>query len=112
MAVQVRVRIVKNNSGAILERIKKRVEQATEAAGVEFETGAKAIVPVKTGRLQRSIQVLALSSTMRRFEATESYGPYVEFGTSRAAAQPFFLPTFDRVADRYLKAIRRIAQNP
>lgn len=66
-----------------------------ERRALAVERAAKRLCPVDTGRLRSSIAhdlardargLLAMIGT------NVSYGPFVEFGTSRARAQPFLRP--------------------
>lgn len=52
---------------------------------------AKELCPVDTGRLQASISV-SQDGNGAYVSAGTDYAPYVEFGTSKAAAQPFLVP--------------------
>jgi HK97 gp10 family phage protein len=57
------------------------------------------IVPVRTGKLQRSLHVTPKTPGKKRYTFGDKvdYGVYVEFGTSRMAAQPFLRPALDEL---------------
>ena len=55
----------------------------------------QSLVPVDTGALQECIDY-NVSGDDLTFEATEDYAGFVEYGTSKMAAQPYFNPAIDR----------------
>lgn len=60
-----------------------------------FERQAKAITPVDTGRLRASIHTDVQGNSSQAEGSTGTnveYAPYVEFGTSKAKAQPYLRP--------------------
>lgn len=67
---------------------------------------AKAVCPVDTGELRRSISSSAqgLTSTIG---TNKEYAMYVEFGTCKMAAQPYLVPSLTGSKDEILEAIKR-----
>ena len=62
---------------------------------LKVEREAKSLCPVDTGRLRSSItsQVYTEEDTIVGVVGTDvEYAAFVEFGTSRASAQPFLVP--------------------
>jgi HK97 gp10 family phage protein len=62
---------------------------------IRVETAAKRACPVDTGRLRSSIThevAVDVRGLAGRVGTNVEYAPYVEFGTSRASAQPFLIP--------------------
>jgi len=59
---------------------------------------ARRIVPVKTGKLQRSIKAKEDS-----VEVTEEYAGFVEFGTEKMAAQPYLRPAIEQFSKEDLE---------
>ncbi len=78
-----------------LDDIEARAEQALAACVKRLADDvcvrAKEICPVDTGALRDSITVSA-DSESARISADADYAAYVEFGTSRARAQPYLVP--------------------
>ena len=65
---------------------------------VAIEERAKEIVPVDTGALQESIHVEKGDQLGEyRVVASEPYAAFVEFGTSKMAAQPYLIPAWRQV---------------
>ena len=101
-----------------LENLEKKLiaaaMQGLEESGGAIVDEARERVPVKTGRLKDSIGLAtdedALSVTVK---ADTPYAKFVEFGTFKTPARPFFLPaveherpkTAGRVADAIKKAM-------
>lgn len=59
-----------------------------------FMSIATSLCPVRTGNLQGSINAGGIGN-MVYAEATAEYAQYVEYGTSRMSAQPFFEPALE-----------------
>lgn len=95
------------------EIFRKPTEQAMEAFVQVVEGSAVKLAPVDTGRLRGSIhsKVDTGSDTIVGEVATPvEYAEFVEFGTSKTAAQPFLRPAvlknlskFNRILQKYLK---------
>lgn len=87
---------------------------ATRASAKVVSDEAKRLVPVKYGRLKKSIGVIKRKS--RRGEVTFSvsprkggkndgfYGRFIELGTSKMIARPFLRPALEKSVDETLKA--------
>ena len=73
------------------KKMKEIIARAIAYAADRIEIEAKAEVPVRTGRLQSSIQQGTLSDGRWVGPDTE-YDIYVEMGTSRMSAQPYLRP--------------------
>lgn len=90
-------------------------EDALIAAARPILATARRLVPVKTGKLKRSITTRKISargtSLLARtigFNAPgRFYSHLVEFGTSRSAARPFMRPAIDSNADRSILEMGR-----
>jgi HK97 gp10 family phage protein len=63
---------------------------------VDVARDARRIVPVRTGRLQRSIGVRSVNSETAVVEASAPYAGYVELGTRYMKAQPYLKPALYR----------------
>lgn len=84
-----------------LERLngnRERVERwIPQKMAQDAETYAKLEVPVDTGALKNSIIAQPEDAKTWILHDGMEYGIFVEFGTSRMAAHPFFLPAVVRV---------------
>lgn len=72
-----------------------QLERGLVEAAQSIVDAARAIVPVKTGRLQNSIRwqmEKPLTALVQAGGEAAPYAGYVENGTSRMAAQPFMSP--------------------
>ncbi len=81
------------------DSVKPITERSIEACLQDMVDYAKAIVPVDTGYLQRSIDWVAMGEGEWHFRAMAGYASYVELGTSRMRAQPFMQPAVDAILD-------------
>ena len=66
---------------------------------------AKSLCPVDTGRLQSSINVQSGGNTAVVISADTEYAVFVEFGTSKMAAQPYLVPALLSNTQAILSAI-------
>lgn len=82
----------------------------SEAAGL-FEAEEKLLVPVLTGRLKASIATTVVTDTpekqQRAVAPDTEYAGYVEYGTSRMAAQPYVRPAYDMHQSEAVEVIKR-----
>ena len=75
--------------------ISDQVSDFLETMGQIVVEEMQSLVPVDTGALQESIDY-SVSGDDLTFEATEPYAGFVEYGTSKMQAQPYFNPAIDR----------------
>lgn len=87
--------------------------QAPEKAGkallqtaTDIVTVMKQIVPVDTGALRQSIGADPKDSTTIYIGSDKEYAPYVEYGTSRMAAQPYFTPAFMQARETFAARLK------
>lgn len=73
------------------------VREALEEGAQEIFDAARSKVPIDTGALFDSISQ-NVSDTEFTVQATEDYAGFVEFGTVKMAAQPYFYDTANQVA--------------
>lgn len=73
------------------------VSQELRDAAEEIEFLAKDIVPVDTGALRASIHVVVFDELSLQVRADAHYAAFVEYGTSRMAAQPYMTPAVEAV---------------
>ena len=72
--------------------IEAAVSEAVAAGAEVVADNARSACPVDTGALQASIAV-AKNGTSAEINANTDYAAYVEFGTSKMAAQPYLVPS-------------------
>ncbi|MCS7124780.1 MAG: HK97 gp10 family phage protein [Candidatus Bathyarchaeota archaeon] len=76
------------------ESMQRAVQEKLEKWAMEVREDAKALAPVRTGRLRGSIYAKTSGWTVE-VGATAEYAIYVEFGTRHMQAQPFIRPAFE-----------------
>lgn len=94
----------------------KRVLSAVESAKVSALSSigdivvdrAKSKAPVDTGKLQDSIRKDMLRDDYVIISANTDYAQYVEYGTSKQAAQPYMRPAVTENSDVLVSTIRNI----
>ena len=109
MSFYLDMQIDTSNAQAKLQRLLDKFPEAPQIVQEDFEVAmdnlidiAVSICPVETGNLASSIQVLGDFPSFE-FVADavnkdgEYYGGYVEYGTSKMAAEPFMWPAIEAV---------------
>jgi HK97 gp10 family phage protein len=99
-----------NHFGAIAARLKPKAHALVAETIAVIETNANAIVPVDTGALQASIESHMESDTHGVVSANTDYAGYVEFGTTRAPAQPYMHPSFDAARPAFDAGLARLLE--
>jgi len=89
------------------EEGRRLVVELTEIAGKETAREAKVFAPVDTGKLRQSIKAEKQNNYLWFVTAYEKYARWVEFGTSKMAAQPFMHPAFRVIAKQYIRDLKR-----
>lgn len=89
-----------------IEKIKRGIPQSvedtlTEAADLAIKV-AKDVVPVDTGRLRDSIDILEQGEDYVIVGSDVEYAFFVEFGTVKMEAQPYLSPALDQVTSRFV----------
>ncbi|MDW0112158.1 HK97 gp10 family phage protein [Sporosarcina saromensis] len=78
-------------------KLNDEAKKAIHTRTLEMEANAKSLSPIDTGHLRRSLNSTFSdegSSTVGEVSTVVEYAPFVEFGTSKQAAQPFLTPSF------------------
>lgn len=97
------------------ERVKTYASDAVEASAFSIAQRARALVPVATGDLKAAIES-ASTGTSGRVGLVALGGPtgpsyywrFVEFGTVRHPAHPFFRPAADIESEVFINRMRAI----
>lgn len=99
------------------EKVRKAVLQGLRDTIADVAQDAVNLSPVKTGNNRRSIkyEVSGMGSNEvvdpKKMEAavysTSGYGGFLETGTSKMAARPYFKPSMDKHKDEIAPNIRR-----
>lgn len=76
-------------------------------SGLDIEATAKVNAPVDTGTLENSISA-DIDGLTAEVSATTNYADYVEYGTSRMAAQPYMGPAFDAHVPAFEEALGKV----
>jgi HK97 gp10 family phage protein len=77
---------------AIRRGLRPALRESVGDVAAGMEQRARALVPVRTGALQRSIGHDFPTPTSARVFATQPYARFVEYGTRYMAAQPYLTP--------------------
>lgn len=99
----------------MLPRVKSEIEQALTDSALLVERDAKIKSPVDTGRLRSSLTHVSEDSGSDnpsvKVGTNVEYAKFVEFGSSRQAAQPFLYPALieneQKIKRKLAEAFRR-----
>lgn len=93
----------------IMARTRPLAMAAVAKTVQDIETGAKSRAPVDTGNLRNSIQG-SVGGLSGQVSVGAHYGIYVEFGTYKMSAQPYFIPAVEAARGPFLKAMEAIVR--
>lgn len=101
------VRIVSNRLPQMPSLIHAAVAAEVEKASYRVEAQAKAMAPVRTGTLRRSIHtVMSNGGLTGTIGPSVLYGKFVEFGTRRMGARPYMRPAAERELPKFAAAVK------
>jgi len=107
---EIRFEVKVDNFGKVKELSDEAIERALEQCGALWESYAKQLAPVDTGRLRNSIEHHAESTNTMIVETNVEYAIYQELGTRYQSGTPFIKPsgesnvtTFKSVIENELK---------
>lgn len=96
-------------------RIPQLVDSAVRKANEAAEDTAEAIareakrrVAVQSGATRDSIEATSAVNGEAKVEVGHFVGTFLEFGTSKAAAQPFLIPSTEAEKGDFLRRLKRI----
>lgn len=111
------VKVTKRNRiPEVRANLRPRVEAMVNAAATQIAVIARQLCPVDTGALRDSIAIETYAGHRAGFGMAkavvvfEHYAPFVEFGTSKSAAQPFLMPAFEAVRPSLEQELKKIAK--
>ena len=78
-----------------IKSMEQAINVALTASALVVEGQAKALVPVDTGNLRNSI-THEVEKKEARVGTNVEYGPFVELGTVKMAAQPYLNPALEQ----------------
>lgn len=94
-----------NELDLVKEISDEAVARALELCGAKWETDAKQLAPVDTGRLRNSIEHHPEGNDTMIVETDVEYATYQEMGTSRMKAHPFMKPSGEENVDTFKNII-------
>lgn len=99
MAIEIVIDV--NELDLVKEISDEAVARALELCGARWETDAKQLAPVDTGRLRNSIEHHPEGNDTMIVETGVEYAIYQEMGTSRMKAHPFMKPSGEENVDTF-----------
>lgn len=103
---------LKSNLTAIAIAAPQVASEALLATAADIVDVTKQLCPVRTGALRQSYGALPIDSHTVQVGSDKEYAKYVEYGTSRMAAQPHLTPAFlqseETFKQRMIEAFRRL----
>ncbi|HNG95810.1 MAG TPA: HK97 gp10 family phage protein, partial [Acidobacteriota bacterium] len=87
----------------------QKASAVVRKTALDIEADAKERAPVDTGVLRNSIQATPAGPLRWIIGEGAEYAAFVEFGTSRAPAQPHLLPAVEAARPGFQAAMSKIA---
>lgn len=107
MSASVTIRVVSNRLPQMPALIHAAVVDEVKRATLSIEARSKAIAPVDTGTLRRSIHSIFENGGLRGLVGPSvDYGKYVEFGTRRMSARPYMRPAAEAVMPQFVASVK------
>lgn len=106
--IRLHIRVRSDRLPELRRDLSTSAARVTAKAAHDIEGQAKTRAPVDTGFLKSSIQAAPRSPLHWQVTVNAAYGAFVEFGTRKMAAQPYFVPAVAAVAPVYQAAMRRL----
>jgi HK97 gp10 family phage protein len=85
-----------------------KASAAVQKAALDVEGQAKGIAPVDTGFHKSAIQSQSMGALEAHVNAGAEYAVYLEYGTSKMAAQPAMVPAAEAVRSSFIRAMGQI----
>ncbi len=108
MAKNTRIHIRVNRFPEIARRFSEATELIVRKAAYDVEGYAKAVVPVKIGKLKNSISTEFPSRTKAIIAPHTNYAEHVEFGTRFMRERPYMRPAAEKVRPSFLEAFSQL----
>lgn len=86
--------------------LSQAIGDALREAAESIVNDAQANAPVDTGFLRDSIEISGESETSVTVTSGAEYSVFVEYGTSKMSAQPFFEPAIEQAKAELQQALR------
>ena len=103
---EIRIEIKKDELGQVKELSDEAVARALEQCGALWESYAKQMAPVDTGRLRNSITHAQVDEDTEVIGTNVKYAPFVELGTRKQKAQPYLRPAAENHSDEYRNILK------
>lgn len=108
MAQSFQVDVLYDNIGKVTAVVAAAAAAAVAKSAHDIEAQAKSRAPVRTGFLKNSIHAEQEGPHAWRVDVQAEYGAYVEFGTVRMSARPYFIPAVEQVRPSFQSAMAAI----
>lgn len=107
---KMQIDVVYNKLPKLPAALRREAERAVERNARECGAVAKSLAPVDTGKLRDSIDARPDGSMAWVVGPHTDYAAYVEYGTSRMAAQPYLTPATERQRSRFIGDMEQIVE--
>jgi HK97 gp10 family phage protein len=87
--------------------VSRKTAEAVEKTALDIERRAKTKAPVDTGRLKNSIHTEPRGEYSRWVGTNVEYAVFVEFGTRKMSARPYFYPSVQEVIPEFKKRLEK-----
>lgn len=105
-----KMRIEMNKLPGIGPQTHRKLGLVVKKTAFDVEADAKPRAPVDTGNLRNSIQAQSTGELSAEVNVGAEYGPYVEFGTHKMAAQPYLSPAVEAQRGSFEAAVKKVLE--
>ena len=108
MSKDFKIEIRFNRFPQMAEKVHDAVSDIVRKTALDVEGQAKIFVPVDTGALKNSIDVQMEGDLTAVIAPHTEYAAFIEFGTSKMAAQPYMTPAAEEARPAYIAALTQL----
>ena len=111
MAANFRIEVKSNRFPEIMRKYPSLLDKVIRKTTFDVTAEAQNRAPVDTGNLVMSIQPKKLGEFSWQVSTGVDYAAFVEFGTVKMRAQPYFVPAIEFVKPSYVMAVTQMLRS-
>lgn len=108
--MQIKITVTKNLAPELIKQIKLQGPRIVASIAQGIEAQAKLKAPVDTGFLRNSIQATPKGAFEWNVTVGAEYGAYLEFGTVKMSARPYFTPAVELMRPQFEMMLNKLLE--
>ena len=108
---ELRITVNRSEIVNLTENARNRYVVVLRKVSKDIEADAKTRAPFKTGFLRNSIGARVINQFNAEVTVAANYAAYLEHGTRKMAARPFFSPAVEANRDVFTQAVAQVVRD-